>query len=50
MKIHHFILGLMLLPFYPLIKRRQGQNEKIQVGERVVVVTRDERGKMKIIK
>ncbi len=42
-----FTLGLLLLPIYPLLKRRMkrnfGTNEKVQFGEEVIVVTKSEK-------
>lgn len=44
MRVLHFILGLFLLPFYPLLKRRALMAEKIQIGEKVVVI-KEKQGK-----
>lgn len=38
-KIFYFILALFILPFYPLLKRFKSMNEKMQFGEKVIVVT-----------
>ena len=41
-RIRLLILGIILLPLYPLLKRFQGKlHEKIQIGERVIVVTKE---------
>jgi uncharacterized OB-fold protein len=48
MKIRHFILGLIMFPFYPLLKRVKNKADKVQIGEKVVVVT-ESQGKKKII-
>lgn len=40
-KIGLFVLGILLLPFYPFLKRMgRGLSEKMRIQERVVVVTR----------
>jgi len=47
-KIFLYILGFLLLPLYPFLKRCQHQlAEKIRLGEKVVVVTRYKDGKKK---
>jgi hypothetical protein len=44
-KILLFFLGLFLLPLYPILKRAQKSlSEKMQIGEKVIVVTRDFKG------
>ncbi len=42
------ILAFFLLPFYPLLKRLMRMGDKIHIGERIVVVTRNH-GKRKIL-
>lgn len=34
-----YILAFFLIPFYPLLKRFKSMNEKMQFGEKVIVVT-----------
>jgi hypothetical protein len=38
-KIFLYILAFLLLPFYPLLRRIKKMGDKLQIGERVVVVT-----------
>ncbi len=40
-RILYFILGILLLPVYVFLKRNKTLNEKMQFGEKVVVVTRN---------
>jgi hypothetical protein len=49
MKIFQFILGLFLLPFYPLLKKMAMTGEKIRIGENIVVITEHKRGNKKRI-
>jgi hypothetical protein len=47
-KIFLYMLGILLLPLYTILKRCQQQlAEKIRLGEKVVVVTRYKDGKKK---
>ncbi len=48
-KILYVLLGILLLPIYPFLKRVRLSSEKIKIGERVVVVTRSEDGGKTII-
>lgn len=43
-----FILAFFLLPLYPFLKRIQKMGDKIQIGEKIVVVTRNQ-GKKRIL-
>ncbi len=40
-KILLFILAFFLIPFYPFLKRIRKFGEKIRIGEKIVVVTRE---------
>lgn len=44
-----YILAFFLFPFYPLLKRIKRFGEKVQIGEKVVIVSINERGKKRVI-
>lgn len=48
-KIFLYILAFFLFPFYPLLKRIKGFSEKVQIGEKVIVIIRQDGKKRRII-
>jgi hypothetical protein len=48
-KFFLYILAFFLFPFYPLLKRIQKMSEKMQFGEKIVVVTNRNGKKKRVI-
>jgi uncharacterized protein YneF (UPF0154 family) len=49
-KIFLYVLAFFLIPFYPILKRIQKRlGEKIQIGEKIVVVMKDGNGRKTFI-
>jgi hypothetical protein len=38
-RIFLFILAFFLLPFYPILRRIKKMGDKLQIGERIIVIT-----------
>lgn len=48
-KIFLYVLAFFLLPLYPILKRIKRFGEKVQFGEKVVVVTMRDGRKKRVI-
>ncbi len=48
-RVVFFLLAFIMLPFYPLLVRMKKMGDKVQLGEKVVVVIRGKKGNKRVI-
>jgi hypothetical protein len=48
-RVLFFLLAFVMLPFYPLLVRMKRMGDKVQIGEKVVVIVRGEKGNKRVI-